>query len=565
MIAYLIGLTVQVSALALAALVVVAASRHASAAVRHWVLSVAIVCAICLPVLQAVVPDWGAGLVPAPELRSLAGPSAPAAQAARPAPAGAAVEPARISLAHAGSGLSVRSLADWLPAIWLAGVAAGLGLLGAGLARLAWLASRARPVTDPAWLRLADDIASELSIRRLVTLLHTQHPSVLVAWGWRRPRILVPRDAMGWPPGDAAIALRHELAHIARGDWIVQLLAEGLRAVNWFNPLVWVLPARLRAESERACDDVVLRRGVDGPEYAERLLSMARALGAARRWPASYYASSMARQSSLERRVAAMLSSQISRSPVTARTRALVLCGALAVALPIAGLAVFAQSRTSYSGSVLDPASRAVADARIVLTNVETQAKHEVLSDASGRFAITDLPTGRYSMEVRRPGFMAIKAEVVLAEKAGEGRFRLKLGSIRETIVVSVPSKPAAGTAAPSVPASTTRATPGAAAEQPCVDPGTTGGNIIPPKKLVDVRPDYPEHLRADKVAGTVTLEGVVGRDGKVHDMRVIETPHADLGKAAVDAVGRWAFTATRLNCEPVEVAMTVVVKFEYR
>ena len=260
-----------------------------------------------------------------------------------------------------------------------------------------------------------------------------------------------------------------------------------------------------------------------------------------------------------------MLSSQISRSPVTARTRALVLCGALAVALPIAGLAVFAQSRTSYSGSVLDPASRAVADARIVLTNVETQAKHEVLSDASGRFAITDLPTGRYSMEVRRPGFMAIKAEVVLAEKAGEGRFRLKLGSIRETIVVSVPSKPPAGTAAPSVPASTTRAAPGAAAEQPCVDPGTTGGNIIPPKKLVDVKPDYPEHLKADKVAGTVTLEGVVGRDGKVHDMRVIETPHADLGKAAVDAVGRWAFTATRLNCEPVEVAMTVVVKFEYR
>jgi outer membrane biosynthesis protein TonB len=57
----------------------------------------------------------------------------------------------------------------------------------------------------------------------------------------------------------------------------------------------------------------------------------------------------------------------------------------------------------------------------------------------------------------------------------------------------------------------------------------------------------------------------VVGRDGKVHDIRVIETPHADLGKAAVDAVGRWAFTATRLNCEPVEVAMTVVVKFEYR
>jgi len=260
-----------------------------------------------------------------------------------------------------------------------------------------------------------------------------------------------------------------------------------------------------------------------------------------------------------------MLNPRINRSPIGARSRALVLCGALLVALPIAGLAVFAQARASFSGSVLDPASRAMPDARIVFTNAQTQAKHEVLSDGSGRFALTDLPLGRYSVEVRRPGFMTVKLEVVLAEEGGEGRFQLKLGSIRESLVVSVAPEPASGAAAPAVPASAVRANPGAPAEQPCVDSGTTGGHIIPPKKLVDVKPDYPEHLKADRVAGTVTLEGVVGRDGKVHSMRVIETPHADLGKAVVDAVGRWAFTATRLNCEPVEVAMTVIVRFEYR
>jgi outer membrane biosynthesis protein TonB len=61
---------------------------------------------------------------------------------------------------------------------------------------------------------------------------------------------------------------------------------------------------------------------------------------------------------------------------------------------------------------------------------------------------------------------------------------------------------------------------------------------------------------------GTVEADG---RDGTVHDLRVVETPHPDLGKAAVEAVGKWRFTSTRLNCEPVEVAMTVVVNFENR
>jgi TonB family protein len=562
---HLIGLTIEVSALALTALLVTAALRRASAALRHWVLSAAIVCAACLPAMQTVVPAWGSGLVPAPDLRTLTHLTSAVVQSGSPSPGVLGESRARVAVADAGGGPSSVPFAGLLPAVWLLGVAAGLGLIAAGLLRLAWLASRGERITDPVWIRLTRDLSVELGIRRDATLLQTARPSTLIAWGWLHPRILVSREAVAWSAGDVAIALRHELAHIARGDWVVQLLAEGLRAFNWFNPVVWLLPARLRAESECACDDVVLRGGVPGPEYAERLLSMARALGTARRWSVSCPAPSMARPSSLERRVAAMLSPRINRAPITARTRALVLCGALLVALPIAGLAVFAQSRAGFTGSVLDPAGRAVPDARIVFIAAETQAKHELRSDGTGRFAFTDLPTGRYSVEVLRPGFKTVKLEVVLAKEGGEGRFQLKLGSIRETIVVSVPSTPASGTAAPAVPASVTRATPGATAAEPCVDSGTTGGQIVPPKKLVDIKPLYPDHLRSDKVAGTVTLEGLVGRDGTPRDLRVIEAPHVDLGKAVVDAVGRWKFTPTLLNCEPVDVAITVVASFEYR
>ncbi len=111
--------------------------------------------------------------------------------------------------------------------------------------------------------------------------------------------------------------LRHELAHIRRGDWIVQIAGELLRTAYWFNPLLWIACARLRQESEQACDDEVLTSGVAGPDYATHLVELARLLKAeaAPRLPAP----AIARSSSLERRVRAMLDARLTRTPRHAR------------------------------------------------------------------------------------------------------------------------------------------------------------------------------------------------------------------------------------------------------
>ena len=93
------------------------------------------------------------------------------------------------------------------------------------------------------------------------------------------PRDLGLFDAEGDPAARRAIVdrralrivLRHELAHIRRGDWVVQIAGEILRTAYWFNPLVWIACARLRQESEQACDDEVLTSDVDGPDYATHL------------------------------------------------------------------------------------------------------------------------------------------------------------------------------------------------------------------------------------------------------------------------------------------------------
>ena len=94
---------------------------------------------------------------------------------------------------------------------------------------------------------------------RPVTLLQSSHPSLLVTWGLARPKMILPSAAGAWTDERARVVLSHELAHIRRGDWIVQLSAELLRAFYWFNPLLWVACRQLRLESEHACDDEVMQ------------------------------------------------------------------------------------------------------------------------------------------------------------------------------------------------------------------------------------------------------------------------------------------------------------------
>jgi hypothetical protein len=155
-----------------------------------------------------------------------------------------------------------------------------------------------------------------------------------LTWGVFRPRIVVPARARSWAPERIEVVLAHEIAHIARRDWAVQIAAETVRAVHWFNPLIWVACRRLRHESEQACDDTVLRRGVPAADYAAHLLAVARQVVSAGRGWAS--APAVANASTLERRIAAMLNASRNREPLTRTVCALAVIAMLAVAMPIA-------------------------------------------------------------------------------------------------------------------------------------------------------------------------------------------------------------------------------------
>ncbi len=565
----LIG-AIRLSALLSIGLLATTLLRRQSAALRHWVLATTIACGLALPAVSALAPPW-------PRALHWSIPSSPAP---RDAASGQDVPAAAVSLEAmtARSTTAASSLALAPPwafdisavagTVWLLGVLASALILIAGLARLHWLAAHAHVTEHPLWRQIGEQVRATYGLRTPVRLLQSDHPALLVTWGWRAPTILLPATAPEWSAERIRVVLAHELAHVARGDWGAQLAAEALRVVHWFNPLVWLACRRLRHESECACDDAVLAQGIAAPDYATHLLALARSVQSHRH--PSLPAPAMARPSSLEGRVRAMLNHTVNRRALSSPARACCAAVLIAVTAALAGLQAQAPL-FALSGTAFDPSGRVLPNARLVLTSTRDQATFEVRSDAAGRYTFAGLPGADYALEASLPGFATLR-EPVRIDGAAEHDLHLRVGTLQETITVadSPERAPSADSAAAQKRDEARRRdaqlVEGVRAR--CaggVAPGAVGGNILAPRKLVHVAPVFPESVRATTTRGSVTMTAVIGTDGLVRDVQDIEGPHPDLAAAAADAVRQWQFSTTFLNCEPIDVQMRVTTSFVTR
>lgn len=87
------------------------------------------------------------------------------------------------------------------------------------------------------------------------------------------------------------------------------------------------------------------------------------------------------------------------------------------------------------------------------------------------------------------------------------------------------------------------------------------GGRVDPGVPIYRVEPHYPPLAITAHVSGVVELEGVIGVDGRIHELKV-KSGHPLLVKAALDAVRQWVYRPTRLNEQPVEVVAPITVTF---
>jgi beta-lactamase regulating signal transducer with metallopeptidase domain len=542
----------KVSLMVLLGLLATAILRKQSASVRHFVLAATLVGAAATPALRLVAPVWHASpdawwsssrveLIDRP-LAVLDLTHQPSSPAAVHTPLPGSTRAAMV----------VRSLGI----LWLAGAGASLFVLLVGLSRLAWLASRAERVTAGPWADIAADIARAHGLRRLPALLQSDHPTLLVTWGFARPKVLLPVEAPRWPDNRIRIVLGHELAHIRRGDWMVQMAAELLRSGYWFNPLVWLACRRLRLESEQACDDAVLSLGVEGSTYASELVDLARAFRSERQ--PLVPAAAIARPSSLERRVRAMLNVRLNRDPITRSVCLAATIVLVAVTMLVAGFGVSAQSVfATLSGSVVDPNGRPIPDVTLKLSNAQRRSNYEVKSDPAGQYEFIGLPAGTYTLLFEAGGFAAVKREgIAIAGQPFQVDAVMQVGSVTETITVSEDQpRPLA----PQTNAFRQRPRNDLQPD-PCAS-STAGGCIRSPIKIKDVKPIFP--AGTDAGTGTqVVLEGRIGADGFMAGMHVVSAADQGFANAALNAVNAWEFLPTELDGQPIDTRIKVMVNF---
>ncbi|MEP7365373.1 MAG: M56 family metallopeptidase [Acidobacteriota bacterium] len=383
--ALLIECTLKAAALLMIAWIGSLALRKASAAARHMAWVAALVAVLVLPAVIALAPAWQA----LPQTRIIVD-----------AAAGA-------SLPAQGSMFSLLNL-------WM---------LGAGLTFAVFAMAHVRTA------------ALVLRSRKEVEMRTTRESVSPFVWGFFNPVVIWPEQANEWPDALRRSVLMHEREHARRFDFLWLIVAQFACSVYWFLPLAWFAARQAREESERACDDAVLREGTSSTEYAEQLLHVARTTMASGAVPA------MTGGSSMERRMRALLDRTANRGSLSRRILITATLAAVAILVPLAALQT----------------ARAADDDTV----------HKI------------------------------------------------------------------------------------------------GGDILSPRLVHKVEPQYTEEARDAKIAGTVKLSVIIERDGVANDIKVIESLDPGLDANAILAVKQWDFEPATKDGKPVRVSATIEVNFK--
>ncbi len=381
-----------------------------------------------------------------------------------------------------------------------------------------------------------------------IPILTSPHiPGPLVS-GILRPVILFPEDASTWAPSRRRAVLAHELAHVRRRDPMILLAAHLATIVYWFHPLCWLAAARLRIESERACDDAALRIGLLPSGYAGHLLDLARMFNPQPAIP-------MATTSHLESRVKSILDPFVNRSFAARRTWLAAALITAAVMAPLTVLSLHAQATGGGNivGRIADPTGAVVPRAQVIATNWDAHVTEVAASDAVGNFAFNNLPAGSYTIEVRAGGFAVARMDNLILVNGGTLRAdaNLVIGAVGERVQVIPPG--ALGIAI------VRQATAPAASSGPI----RVGGMLQSAKLIQQVQPVYPPGLQAQGKEGTVVLSAVISKEGAPILLRIQKSAGTDFDEAALKAVEQWRYQSTLLNGEPVEVLTAITVDFK--
>ena len=125
------------------------------------------------------------------------------------------------------------------------------------------------------WTARLDELRAQIRLRRTVMLIESSLARVPATIGYLRPAILMPIAMIAsMPAGQIEAILLHELAHIRRRDYLVNLLQTVVEGFLFYHPAVWWISGAIRAERENCCDDFVVATSGNRLDYAAALASL---------------------------------------------------------------------------------------------------------------------------------------------------------------------------------------------------------------------------------------------------------------------------------------------------
>jgi TonB family protein len=590
------------------------------ASVRHLVWSAALAGALAIPLLSRALPRWTIpvweDLVPTQgvalfRVDAYSGPSALPEQPSVPAAQVEAVS----------SDVSLGRM-PWAAAVWSLGALTVCLQILLGAAVVIRLRRRAAPAPDEI-AALTHELSQGMGVRLRVRVLQVSEETTPMTWGIFRPVVLLPKSVVDGDAERLRAILLHELAHIARRDFLLHLVAQAACAVYWFHPLVWVARREALRQRERASDDLVLGFGVRPSEYASSLVQLSRSLAA----PRLCGSLGICRPSSLETRVRAILDPRLRRGRLTlagvlvtvAATLALVAAvGAVQPALaqvprlglpPLAGVAppsfalaaqpmpvpdlaaIEAQAREAEVAYDLDKAVRlyrqaaelkkakfGANSAQYALDLIRLGALYrswDRLEDAHPLYAdALSILEGRFGPSY--PGlakpiyFLAMEAHLREDIPAAQALYQRVLDlweqpASPETALARRALAVIAGAELPEIPVA---APVDSGQKDPAAWPAESqqpyrvGGEVRAPSVISKMEPKYSREARLLKLAGTALLRAVIDADGQVREMTVSKNPGCGLDVKAVEALRQWRFQPGIKDGVPVRVAALVEINF---
>ena len=366
-----LSLIAKATVILLVTLAIAGAATRARASVRHVIVASSFAALVALPFvlaaappirIEVAAPQASAPLIAAP-ITGRTSVAQTTDEAPRPIPPVARIRPL--------------SITQWARVVWLAGAIAFLLPVVMALWRLSVIRRTGIPV---AWHRAElAHLADARGVALPVELLEHEAVPGPMTFGIRRPVIVLPPDAREWSGDELRRALTHELEHIQRGDWLMQIVARSVAALYWFHPLVWSAWRRLCLEAERSCDDAVVI-SEEKTDYAEQLVTLAQRMAATPVQPML----GMANRSDLSTRVTAVLDDRLKRGRAGLTFAAGTVAAAALVVVAVAPVRAIAKPSTDQASAPSSEQAQIEADleARLIQRRIEIASIERALVEA---------------------------------------------------------------------------------------------------------------------------------------------------------------------------------------